>query len=499
MHAPRATISGVLLALLAACAVHGQEVPRLHRLPALTNEKPLKSWSGSNPVSSINSGIQLAAAEDEIIPIVRPLPLDDVELEGDSDNVSLVATEAPLPKVLQMIADHHGFNLVLGPDVSGPVTVSIRSARMDEVLDAILSVSGYRWHRNGNLLYVTSMANSANLGREVQGRTLRVFPLNFVAAADVEAVATGLLTTAGKAFVTESDSIDTKRTRELLVVEDMPEAVERVAEYIAIIDQPPRQVLIESHVLQIALTDDEKHGVNLRSLARVGGSEVTVTAKGFADESAPQGFALKIDGTDMGSLLELLRTRTNSRTLASPKLTVINNQEAKIQIGQRLSYNVATTTQTTTIQSVQFLEVGIVLTVTPMIADDGQILMSVLPKVSGGKINQSSGLPEEETTEVSTTVLLPDGGGMVIGGLIKEETTDSLAEVPGFARIPLVGRLFRRKVDTARRNEIVVALVAHVVPDVCHVRNHELNELHQTLPDYTKANLSQPAMLESNP
>jgi type IV pilus assembly protein PilQ len=494
-----ATTSGLLLALFAATPLFAQDAPRLYRLPPLTNEKPLKAHSRIASKWSDDSRVQLAEAEEELVPIERPLPLDDVELEGDSDNVSLVATEASLPKVLQMIADHHGFNLVLGPDVTGPVTVSIRSAQMDEVLDAILSVSGYRWHRNGNLLYVTSLANSANLGREVQGRTLRVFPLNFVSAADVEGVATGLLTSAGKAFVTESDSIDTKRTRELLVVEDMPEAIERVAEYIALIDQPPRQVLIESHVLQIALTDDEKHGVNLSSLARVGGSTVTVTAKGFAEDSAPQGFAFKIDGTDMDGLLELLRTRSNSRTLASPKLTVVNNQEAKIQIGQRLSYNVATTTQTTTIQSVQFLEVGIVLSVTPSIADDGQILMSVLPKVSGGKINQSSGLPEEETTEVSTTVLLPDGGGMVIGGLIKEETTNSLAEVPGFARIPLVGRLFRRKVDTARRNEIVVALVAHVVPDVCSVRSHELNELHETVPDYTKASLIQPSMLESHP
>ncbi len=483
-----ATTGSLLLVLLCAPNANAQATPHLHRLPPIAASK---SAASTEPLL-----IKLAAAEEELVPIPRPMPLDNVELQGDTDNVSLVATEASLPRVLQMIAEHHGFNLVLGPDVTGPVTVSIRSARMDEVLDAILSVSGFRWHRNGNLLYVTSLANSANLERGVQGRMLRVFPLNFIAATDVEAVATGMLTTAGKAFITQSDPLDTKKTREMLVVEDMPEAIERIAEYLAQIDQPPRQVLIEAHLLQIALSEEERHGVNLRALTRVQNSEVTVVTKGMADEGATQGLAFRINGQDLGAVLELIRTQTNSRTLASPKLTVVNNQQAKLQIGQRLSYQVATTTQTTTIQSVQFLEVGIVLTVQPTIADDGQILMSVLPKVSGGRINQTSGLPEEETTEVSTTVLLPDGGGMIIGGLIKEEDSNSLAVIPGLWRIPLLGKLFERKADTNRRNEIIVALVAHVVPDVCSIRTHELRELGTILPEYTAESLVQPAMIE---
>lgn len=490
--------TALLLALLAAPIACAQD-PQLYRLPAnQPGVVPIDHERHVNP-SMGPTNLRLASAEEEIVPLPRPMPLDNVDLQGDTDNVSLVATEASLPKVLQMIAEHHGFNLVLGPDVAGPVTVSIRSARMDEVLDAILGVSGFRWHRHGNLLYVTSMANSANLGREVQGRVLRVFPLNFVAASDVEAVATGLLTTSGKAFISESEAIDTKKTRELLVVEDIPEAIERVAEYLAQIDQPPRQVLIESHILQIALSDEEKHGVNLRSLARIHHSEISLTTKGLADETVPQGLAFRIDGNDVGGVLELIRTQTNSRTLASPKVTVVNNQEAKIQIGQRLSYNVATTTQTTTIQSVQFLEVGIVLTVQPTIADDGKILMSVLPKVSGGRINQSSGLPEEDTTQVSTTVLLPDGGGMIIGGLIKDESIHDMASVPGLSRIPIVGKLFQRKTDTGRRNEIVVAIVAHIVPDVCNIRPHELHELEAALPDYAAESLLFPSMIETRP
>ncbi len=166
----------------------------------------------------------------------------------------------------------------------------------------------------------------------------------------------------------------------------------------------------------------------------------------------------------------------------------MNHQEAKIQIGQRLPYSVATTTQTTTVQSVEFLEVGIVLTVQPVITADGNVLMTVLPKVSGGKITQN-GFPEEETTEVQTTILMPDGGGVIIGGLIREENVHARSIVPYIGRIPVLGRLFRRQADEMRRNELIVALVTHVMPDAYGPRCHELMELEEALPDYAAREL----------
>ena len=199
----------------------------------------------------------------------------------------------------------------------------------------------------------------------------------------------------------------------------------------------------------------------------------------------------------MTGLIELIRRQTNSRTLASPKLSVVNHQEAKIQIGQRLPYSVATTTQTSTIQTVEFLEVGIVLTVRPIITDDNNVLMTVLPKVSGGTITES-GFPEEDTTEVSTTILLPDGGGVIIGGLIREENVDAMAIVPGLGRIPLVGNLFKRKSSECRRNELIVALVTHIMPEVGEPRVHEMLELDKTLPPYAARELSQ-RMLNCTP
>ncbi len=428
-----------------------------------------------------------------MVPIESVPTTDDVSLEDDDGLVTLIATGADLPAVLRMIADHHGLNLVLSPDISGPVTVSIRGARLEEVLDAILGVAGFAWHRVGNLLYVTGVATEG-MDPKVQGRTLQVYPLDYVAAADLETVATGLLSPVGTVHVTTSSSDDQLKTRELLVVEDTVAAHRRIAEYIAQIDLPPRQVLIEAHVLQVALSEEERHGINWRGLTRWKGANITLEGSGFAsDDSGGPSVALRVDGNDMNGLIELIRQKTNSRTLASPKVSVVNHQEAKIQIGQRLPYSVATTTQTSTIQNVQFLDVGIVLTVTPVITEDGNILMTVLPKVSGGKITES-GFPEEDTTEVQTTVLMPDGGGIVIGGLIREDNSHARAIVPGLGRIPAVGYLFRRRSDEARRNELIVALVTHVLPDVYGQRGHELRELDQAVPNYSKQDVLHPPL-----
>ena len=143
---------------------------------------------------------------------------------------------------------------------------------------------------------------------------------------------------------------------------------------------------------------------------------------------------------------------------------MLNGQESKIQIGQRLAYTTSTTTQTVTVQGVQFLDVGVVLNVTPHIADDGQILLKVQPKVSSGQINPNSDLPEEDTTELATSVMVPDGSGIIIGGLIQESAIERQSKIPWLGDVWLVGRLFQRRNINRERVEVIIALLPKIVP-----------------------------------
>jgi type II secretory pathway component GspD/PulD (secretin) len=233
---------------------------------------------------------------------------------------------------------------------------------------------------------------------------------------------------------------------------------------LASVDNQPRQVLIEAHVLQVTLDDDQRHGVNLAGLLRIAGSRVDVRAQGFADGEAKPGFMVGLNSHDLDGMIEALCSNSNVRTLAAPKVLVVNGQEARIQIGSKFGYFVTTTTQTSTLQSVDFLDIGVVLQVQPTITRDDQVLLTVQPKVSGGRINPDSGLPEEDTTEANTTVLLSDGQGMVIGGLIKEIDDHKKTWVPWLGEMPVIRHLFSRSNNDNQRVEVILALTPHIVP-----------------------------------
>ncbi len=99
-----------------------------------------------------------------------------------------------------------------------------------------------------------------------------------------------------------------------------------------------------------------------------------------------------------------------------------------------------------------------------VIDSHGSVLMEVTPSVSTGEINLITQLPEEETTEVDTAIMLPDGHGMLIGGLIQETDSDTQGKIPFVGDLWLVGRLFQQDHKARKRTEIVIALIPHIVP-----------------------------------
>lgn len=405
----------------------------------------------------------------------QPLP-ERAVVESKGDYLTLVVREGDLGAVLSAISEEMNRNIVTEGNITGTVSISLKDVPFTDALDAILSVNGYRWVIRNDIIIVSSMSGESKLSPRVQGREVRVYQLDFVSAGDVHKTVQDLLSPIGRAGVTESVSDDRRRTREELVVEDTPDYLERVEAYIAQADRPPQQVLIEAHILQIQLRDDNRHGVNLRNVARLANTNVTFQTNGIANPEATPGFVLNVDGADVDSIIEVLQGTTDAKTLAAPKVLAVNGQEARIQIGERLGYLTTTTTQTSTLQDVQFLDLGVVLVVTPTISRDGRILMTVSPQVSSGRINPQTGLPDSETTEVSSSVLLPDGQAMVIGGLIQEETTNQQSKVPRIGDVPLLGKLFQRRNKVKDRSEIIIALTPRIVPyadegaQVRHVR-----------------------------
>ena len=401
----------------------------------------------------------------------------DLQLRMNNGLITLIATEVSLREILSLLASDHGFNLVTSESIDARVTVSLNDVPLADALNAVLSIHGLSWSRRNNIISVSSMSVDQAGGAIVQGRVVRVYPLSYINAKDVESVVKGLLSTVGTVQSMSSDSVDTRRTRDRLIVEDLPDYLDRVDSCISQLDRPPQQVQILAHVLEVELTKANRHGVSLTALLDVANSKLSFSTPGFANPNASPAMLLGLDGSHLDGLVEALINTTDARTLASPRIMVTHGQEAKIQIGGRIGFRQSTTTETSTVQGVEFLDVGVVLTVTPYIGESGQILLRVRPEVSDGQLNLDTELPDEKLTMVESTVLLNSGQGMVIGGLIREDDLDNRNKVPILGEMWMVGGLFQNVRKERARTEVIVVIQSTIVPGACPLDDSERADL----------------------
>ncbi|HUG71562.1 MAG TPA: hypothetical protein VMM76_27710 [Pirellulaceae bacterium] len=416
--------------------------------------------------------------QEEIQAYTVPLrgPSDRMVLESEDGLISLVARNASLQDVLIALAETQGLNLITQESVNSQLNATLQRVPFEDVLDIILSTSGYTWVRNRNVIQVTSVSNAQNLAPETQGRRVEVFRLDFVAATDVSGVVQTMLSPVGTANVIESSPLDNRRTQDILVVQDLPGYLENIRQYIRGHDVPPRQVLIEAYILKVDLGDDMRHGVDFDHIFSLSNNMFQIQSSGFANSSASPGFLVNLSGGNLAGVIEMLEITTDAKTLASPKIRVLNGQTARIQVGEQLGFRVTTTTETSTLESVEFLNVGVVLEVTPRIGSNGTVIMRVSPEVSSGQVNPGTGLPEQETTELQTDVMFHDNQAYVVGGLIQETDTDTQTKLPWLGSLKHVGFFFKRAEVVKHRSEIIVALLPRVMPFDPITEHHLLME-----------------------
>ena len=149
-----------------------------------------------------------------------------------------------------------------------------------------------------------------------------------------------------------------------------------------------------------------------------------------------------------------------------------------VHVGDDIGYQGSqTTTQTSTFQNVQFLQVGVLLKIRPSITRDDRVLLHVHPEVSTGAINPLTNIPDKSTTELETDVMLNDGQGMIIGGLIKENDSTVQSKIPYLGDLWKVGILFKRSEVTKERQRNSRGDFARIQPYSPEAENYEEGEL----------------------
>ncbi len=342
-----------------------------------------------------------------------------------------------------------------------------------------------------------------------QNNTIRIFTLKYARAREVEEQLKNQLDLKKVGMVRADE-----RTNQV-IVQTLPERMKNIEEIINSLDKKTKGVLIDTKIIKIRLTDQLSEGIQWEGLFQIAkqfgltyiGSYPfsamnagTIlpsfqTRRGVYQSAQEIGY-YPFSGTtssldtsvkvtpgknmhigiidrkrDFDVLINYLKTLGKTKIIASPSLSVINNQEAKIHIGEKRAYVTTTTTTGATTKTVSeevtYIDVGVRLSVVPTINDEGYVTMRIKPEISSviDNIQTSSGniIPILDTNTAETTVIAKDGATIVIGGLGREEKLESSEGVPVLSRLPLLGFLFRSSSKSMERVELLIMLTPIIV------------------------------------
>ncbi|MFI5349929.1 MAG: type IV pilus secretin PilQ [Elusimicrobiota bacterium] len=431
------------------------------------------------------------------------LPTDPVNLDFDNTDVR---------DVLKLLAAKARINIIYGSDVSGALTLHLSEVPFNEAFRTVLSMMQLSTDQVGdNILRVITPA-ALTAQRTASTAITKVIPLNYAKAGAVKTTIDSVRTAEGRSGASSTDL----NTNSIIVTESL-EGMLATENLISQLDQRPRQVLIEAKLIEVSLTNELDYGIqwnyaNLQNgkIAGQQGTNTIGTSIGLSNApttvsnplnqnpltlgglSAAGGIGAAGPGTGVSlaadkifGALTLGRITNNylvnatisaaasegkAKVLSDPKITTLNNQAANINVTTQIPYvtsNVASTGVQT--QTVSYVTTGIQLTVTPSINADGRILLVINPNVSQPSVtaaaNTQTGAPAVDTRNAQTSVLVRDGETIVIGGLISDSLQDTIAKIPILGDIPILGWLFKKKTKTRSRNELLIFVTTHVLPD----------------------------------
>ena len=293
--------------------------------------------------------------------------------------------------------------------------------------------------------------------------------------------------TGGESLVSEITKIFADEIRNTIIILATPEDYDLIKETIAKIDTTPRQVMIEGVVAEVTLTDNKSLGLAYSVQARFGGFPGTNSLTGDAglnidtlqdlasktSETTKGGFSYiaKDESSNLRVYIDALASDSRGKVLAAPHILVSDNREARIQVGQQVpivtsSTNYPTSGDNTTTQTIQYKDIGIILKIKPQINDGGLVSLELSQEISSYSTKEFIAGQESiivNKTEAQTNVVLQDGQTIAIGGLIREDKTNTKTGIPYLNQIPVLGLLFGNTSKEVTRRELIILLTPHVV------------------------------------
>jgi type IV pilus assembly protein PilQ len=448
--------------------------------------------------------------------IRNPLGAEDVLSNGEikvneHDIVDLHVQDEDLAMVLQMLSIQTQKNIITGKGVTATVTANLYGVTFYEALDAILHANGYGYIEKGNFITIYTNDELKVIQEASRVKTIKVIDLNYLNAVDAAAFVQSILspegqiTTNGKALAFKvSDSgptggEDYAQSSQMLV-NDWEENVIAIEEILKQLDTKPVQVLVEAVVLHTTLTEENAWGVDVSVLGAldyndfiplggtlkaieglVSGNGSGSVLRGDGPQSAvvqntggrgPGTLKFGLVSGDVSVFVRMLDQVSDTKIVSKPNILTLNRQASRVLVGRKVGYLSTTATQTSTTQTVEFLDTGTQLYFRPFVSSDGMIRMELKPQISEAVIRDATDatgaavtIPDEITNEITTNVMVRDGQTIVLGGLFRESTTASRSQIPFLGDLPMVGAAFRGNDDLTERTEIIFMVTPSILND----------------------------------
>jgi len=392
--------------------------------------------------------------------------------------VSLDFSGADLRSVLRTFAEISGLNIVIDPTIQGTVDVSLRDVPWDQALDIILRANRLGYSVDGTIVRIaplTVLADEETQRRKLSDEQalageLRVMTraLSYARAEDLRALLTATA-------LSQRGSIQTDARTNTMIINDLPERLERAAALLTTLDVPQPQVEIEARIVQTNRSFANSLGVKWNVQGNVNsalGNSLPVAfpnngavgaGVNLAEKNATSTASLAL-GAVNGALnldvaLSALEKTGQGRILSTPRVSTQNNIEAEITQGIQIPIQTIANNTVT----VSFRDAALTLKVTPQITAAGTVIMRIsVANESPDFSRQVNGIPPIDTQRAATQVLVSDGETTVIGGIYISREQSTQERTPALYRVPLLGWLFKKNTVEDESRELLIFLTPKI-------------------------------------
>ena len=411
--------------------------------------------------------------------------------------ISLDLQDADIVNVMRLFAEVANLNIILAPDVKGKVTVRMVNVPWDQAMSIILKMNGLGYTLEDHILRIASVGvlakededeiRAKDTKKKAEDLVTRIVPINYSTAATIEG-------TIKKSLSPRGETVTDVRTN-TLIVKDIERNVEEVVSLIKILDKPIAQIMIEARIVEATVNFSSQIGVQWggnfsasaatgnptglafpNTIGVTGGPTMGTVPSGngnfLVNMPAPAGagtgggaigftFGSLSKALNLDLVLSALESTGEGKVISSPKVSALDNKEAKISQGLSIPFSTTSASGT----QIQFIDAILALTVTPHATPDGKIFMKITAtkNAPNTSITGASGQPSIQKNEATTEVLVTDGETSVIGGILTNDHTVSYIKVPFFGDLPFIGVLFRTKTISDSKDELLIFITPRIV------------------------------------